>query len=264
MSGKNKNYKHGRKNQWRNWAWKEIAKRVEDVKNAKVLYLAARSDLDRGVAVRHGFSPDNMFAIDKDVDVASELRERNVNAMCGDIFECAYSGIKFFDVLYFDLCCGVNEKLINFVVTSLMVPNTTTVVLINVMRGRDKYIKKIKSAINTEYKPRNALIYQFIRMSFLRLYWYDGFAMLNDDNAQQVFSWVDNKLSPVVRSYTGNKVIMDSLIYKVPKILSRSTDDIKFYDKMLARKHSFSRHLSAAKAISTMRKNGTLPSSPRW
>lgn len=59
------NYNFDEKNKWRIWNWNRIRERLTcKPRDALVLYLAGPQDLDRAVAMRKGFDPLNMIAVE--------------------------------------------------------------------------------------------------------------------------------------------------------------------------------------------------------
>lgn len=78
-------YKNGPKNQWRRTLWNAIADATPDRRNELVLYLPGSKDLDRPEAVRRGFLPANMIAVERSPAVASELRQRGVTVIQSDL-----------------------------------------------------------------------------------------------------------------------------------------------------------------------------------
>lgn len=256
-------YKHGRKNQWRRRSWREIAKRVENKKDARVLYLAGRQDLDRSVAIKKGFQPDNLFAVDNCPGVVEELRKRRCNAICGDVFDVAIAGRDFFNVLYLDLTGGVSLKLHVFFELLILSSVVDRVVLLNLLNGRDRYSNKFKEVYKDEVKCRAELAYGFLLKLFHECVVERVSTLRFQD--QRYHDLMKEMLSPVVGVYKGKKSSFSTLVFTLPAIFEvdfqkeiKRGEAFKIVDKKFVRK------LAAAKAVAKMRRSGKLPGSPRW
>jgi hypothetical protein len=282
-TGRDKNYKHGRKNQWRRWAWKEIAKRVDSQKTAKVLYLAGRDDLDRAVAVANGFMPENLYAVDKDIKVVEGLKKKGCLALCGDFIEIAIAGRNFFDVFYADFCCGWNDTIEEICALAIL-SNKEQIVMCNMQRGRDK-VNDVKRFLGTpeDEKNRARLLVNNIILKTGNLYakFWGASEMeriladlIGSKNIKLSVTQEDKlisnyikltiyyNLNPAFRTYQGNRVYMDSVVFNTYPLFG---GDIKAtnrdnYNKL----RSLNNKLRSIKAIATMRKNGTLERCPRW
>lgn len=112
---KSEGYKFGIKNNWRRQIWNEISSRIKvPKKEAIVVYLAGKEDLDRKVAIEKGFKPYNLIAIDRDKDVIDHLKSRGVLAIQGDLFDVIKGFCGNIDVLVADMCCGVTDEVYEF------------------------------------------------------------------------------------------------------------------------------------------------------
>lgn len=148
-------YKFGNKNNWRRWAWNRINERYSlPKKDAIIIYLAGKEDLDRKIAIEKGFNPNNMIAVDKNPDVIKHLRNKNVTCIEGDIIE-VISNFKYtkskINILIADFCCGLNNNIhdLSLFLTTSSIGNSfdnDSILLFNFMRGRDK------SLLLEEYK----------------------------------------------------------------------------------------------------------------
>jgi len=111
-------YKFGNKNNWRRWVWNRISERYRKPKSeAIIVYLAGTEDLDRKIALEHGFKPYNMIAVDRDINVVEALRTKGALAIQGDLFEVlkGFSGTQCrINILIADICCGVSDDIYNF------------------------------------------------------------------------------------------------------------------------------------------------------
>ena len=134
------NYKFGTKNQWRRTIWNRIDERLQvHPRDAVVLYLAGLSDIDRQIAMRHGFRDKNLIAIDFEKSVVEHLRGKGVLAVDAALSDVLtnWSGLDV-HVVYADLCCGIlMESLSSAVAVSCNHRFKDAVVMFNLMRGRD-------------------------------------------------------------------------------------------------------------------------------
>lgn len=133
-------YKNGPKNQWRRTLWNAIADATPDRRNELVLYLPGSKDLDRPEAVRRGFLPANMIAVERSPAVASELRQRGVTVIQSDLLSVlrAWPASQPLGVVLADLQCGLTtdaQMLAQGMRRHRAMPATT--VAVNLMRGRD-------------------------------------------------------------------------------------------------------------------------------
>lgn len=263
-SGRNKNYKHGRKNQWRNWAWKEIASRIDNVKDSKVLYLAGWADIDRRVAVRSGFSPDNIVAVDNSLKVVSSLRRRKVTSLCGDIFNIIYSDPEFFDVFYIDLCCGYTEDVYRFISWLVTAKCGKKVILLNLQRGRDQFSSKVKKHFNTTEVNRAKLVYFTYCIYMIFNCFGREFENYPDEEKIPIQRALEGYVCPCFRSYKGSSVVMDTIIFNSRSSFHRGFMMEKVFLQERNPFPSELRSLAAAKAIRTMKMGGKLAASPRW
>lgn len=264
VGGKDKNYKHGRKNQWRRWAWKEIAKRVDNRKKAKVLYLAGAKDLDRAVAVKKGFSPNNLYAVDNSEQVVKKLKRKGCLAIQGNAVDIIESAGDFFDVLFLDFCSGFTPDILRLIdIINSGGCSNGKVVLVNLQRGRDKWVKYVRGILAKyagtfyeEYTDRSGLFYALMMFSKIVREGIDP----NTKECGKVEKYIDaaGKLRPRFRSYKGNKVTMDTIVFTVSHIFREKEG------RGLHRSSCGTRTLTALKAVSTMRSQGTLPPSPRY
>lgn len=134
------NYKNGQKNNWRRTMWNVVAKEITDRKTALILYLPGAADLDRSEAIRRGFKPANMIAVERDAEVAEELRNKGVTTIRGKLNAILENWPERHpvDVVIADFQCGFNNdtsRTIEILMTSPAFDGA--VVVINMQRGRD-------------------------------------------------------------------------------------------------------------------------------
>lgn len=104
-------YKFGDKNNWRRWVWNRICERLtKPRRDAVVVYLPGKEDLDRKVAVERGFSPYNLIAVDRSPSVVSIMKAKGALCIEGnliDVLQCFKNTNVRVDVVLADLCCGL-------------------------------------------------------------------------------------------------------------------------------------------------------------
>lgn len=256
------NYKHGRKNQWRNWVWREIARRVDDVGSAKVLYMPCVEDFDRAVAVRNGFSPNNLYAVDKDKSIVAQLRKNNVLAIHGDFFDVAMADADFFDVHCADLCEGVTRKVVCYVINLVAAGTRDKAVLLNMTRAHDRMGAMLSEAVDRKTKDRARLLMNFYA-KFLHKNW---FPSLDHELHQCTFiPFFEQMFLPVFRSYKGCGVVMDSVVFRMPKGTWQALHQQPHLGlPVRSYKKNVDPQFAAIKAIGTMRGSGQLRSCSKW
>lgn len=140
--GRKQQYKFGAKNNWRARVWNRAVSRMAvPPRDAVALYLAGPDDQDRPLAVRKGFDPLNLIAVNDDQAVVDRIRESGGIAVRGDIFEVmwrwpASTPLSFLNI---DLCCGLQGMAMAMGVASILQPPRANnlVVALNFQRGRD-------------------------------------------------------------------------------------------------------------------------------
>lgn len=139
------NYKFGRKNHARRWVWNRTSERLRasgfGICESVVLYLAGAQDLDRPVALSHGFRSNNLIAIERDPAVCRELRRAGVLAIHGDAAEVVaafpVSRVPVVALILDTMMPGGNAANRLFEVAMLTVERGG-VVAINLQRGRER------------------------------------------------------------------------------------------------------------------------------
>lgn len=135
-----KDYKFGSKNNWRRWCWNRISERMIKPKpDCIVLYLAGAQDLDRPIAISHGFRAANLIAIERDGKSISMLREAGVLAINSDLESVCWSWAEpAVEVLYADFCCGLTPKIVGLLAMLPFLPAfQDTTIMINLLAGRE-------------------------------------------------------------------------------------------------------------------------------
>lgn len=136
-----RDYKVGRKNQWRRELWNAITDRLHvPAREALVLYLAGPDDLDRPLALARGFKPLNLIAVDRDAETVTRLRRSGALCVRGDMVDVVLSwpSDKPLGVILGDFCSGLEKRLWELAAyTALMPQFWDAVIAVNLQRGRD-------------------------------------------------------------------------------------------------------------------------------
>lgn len=144
MNGVN-DYLFEDKNRWRIMVWSRIVGRLKRCgkkpQDCLVVYLAGPQDLDRAVAMRKGFLPSNLIAVEIDGARVDGLRDQSVLTIRADMFDTLmnWRHKRKPDVVYADLCSNLNPKTIDRLCSVLLTSNVPheTVVIVNFQRGRE-------------------------------------------------------------------------------------------------------------------------------
>lgn len=134
------NYQNGQKNHWRRVAWNVISKRVSDPKNSIVVYLPGSTDLDRAEAIRRGFMPANLIAVERDPRVAESLRRKGVTVVVGELTKvlCSWPTHTPINVVIADFQCGISSVVEDYMQAWNFHPALSRAcTVVNVQRGRD-------------------------------------------------------------------------------------------------------------------------------
>lgn len=280
------NYKTGTKNNWRRQCWNEVAARITNKKDAKIIYLAAEQDMDRRVAVSKGFSAQNMIAVDQRIEVVKQLRKQSKLAIHGKI-EHVLEIYDECDVAHIDLCCGFTDIALEIYQALLSGRKKKGMVLVlNFLRGREQ---GFFSDLANEYKevnktaPRNFIFGNdslvkhrgavFLYMMF-QIQLKQNRDIFKAYTAEEVINYFQRLLCSEVgynsklltyKSTAGNQRF-DTLILSNPFEPSDFNGLHKIEDFVSPRtgKNMESviidtrRQLAAIKAVQTMRKNGSL------
>jgi hypothetical protein len=143
MNGSTKDYKFGRKNNWRRWNWNQILHRTNGREKTEiVLYLAGPDDLDRPIAIGKGVPSRNLIAVDRVFDNVAGVRARKGYAIQADILDLLRAWPPDVQVcaVVLDLCSGLwdRERLSRLCALFMLHPSLQNAVLgCNLQRGRD-------------------------------------------------------------------------------------------------------------------------------
>jgi len=236
-SGATKNYKFGQKNNWRRQAWNELTCRILKYKKpsaAIILYLAGQQDLDRKIAIDHGFHPDNLIIIERNKDNIKTLRQQAKIVIQGDLIDILAAwkpdGLPI-DIIYADLCCGIEPRTIAIYRAIANKPCFWGAnVLINFQRGRDARFTSSKE------KGEIDLIFPEIGKHRGKLYLAYSIFVYSGGNRAILTAEIPRHY-PCYLSYQSGSLCMDSIIFKIPeKEKPRSVEEERiFWEKIKTR-----------------------------
>lgn len=129
--------------------WNCATKNVNSVKDATVLYLPGSLDLDRPEAIRRGFKPANLIAIERDLDVAKHLRKKGVTTIVGTLNDVIKSWPinKPIDLIIADFQCGITDEVAEFIDLYTYHPALWQAsIVVNCMRGRDQKYTELSTS----------------------------------------------------------------------------------------------------------------------
>lgn len=295
MNGADKDYKFGQKNNWRRRVWNEIARRVADRRNALVLYLAGEQDLDRKVAVEHGFRPNNMIIVEKDKRVAACLRAEGkvvLNMSLNDALYAWPNESPEVAVVYADLCCGLQPDV--GALDDVMGEKPSffgAVALVNMLRGRDAASNDARQVgarfLPDEWQKHRGclmLVLEALTMLSVNKYgneytygtktpWLDSSRELVplhlgpfDAKDMHMFGQLWKTLCVLPLSYNSGKNIMDSIVYQgvfsKDPALAREIFKKQSAARTWPTDDSMRHQIRAALAVRTMRTSGRLAHAP--
>lgn len=285
--GASKDYRFGTKDHWRRWMWNRIADRLlVPPKSATAIYFAGNGDHDRREAIRRGFHGGNLISIERDEPTARSLRARGVTVIPGDALEilAAWPPGRPCNVLALDFCSGVYVDRVFEIGGILTNPAFDGAVLAaNFLRGRDdiqRHFPKlhapgapIRFPETIDEKHRGAkfalgLSFRFLvtverALALILAANHDPeissdldrelFAepLLEEDLAayrSEIFDMVNGASFHTYRSTAGSQVF-DSVVLKIPSVPSTERSKPR---------RTVARSISAALAVSTMRRRGDL------
>jgi hypothetical protein len=279
-------YKFGPKGNWRRWQWNRIVERLSVApRDALVLYLPGKDDLDRREAIRRGFRVENLIAIDTNNEVIDKMRKNGNIAIRSKLSRVAlaWSGEPSIDVIVADYCCGMETEVADLqlaLITSSGI-SSNVVVSANLQRGRDKVRQAAKSVmecfgvdLNKEFGKHRGVHFMLSIRMMLDFMVHGGnpckigiIDKIEEDRislSNKYWEFIMSK-KPVFNSYrsnSGKNLFFDSLVFNFiitresRKILSRTLNE-----EILK---PYAAKISAAKAIRTRRANGTLPMASSW
>lgn len=221
MSGAERDYKFGNKNNWRRWLWNRIRERLSiPPSEATVVYLAGAQNLDAEEAIRRGFRRENLIAIDKDQDIVRQLRQNGSLALQADITIAAWAINRPVHVLLMDFCSGLEAHIADYA-HALLAKKTlwNCVVATNLLRGRDASSTRLRQAFSECGKHRSEILRTEM---FLQLQRYIARRIWNPDKPSeerdQFYAqfWKKFNGTVAISSYKSGPQYFDSSVYLNP------------------------------------------------
>jgi hypothetical protein len=154
-------YANGTKQTWRGWQWNKIVEKLcrgrslgpastkEILKTKTILYLVGPHDIDREVAIKKGFSNENLIAVDIERDRVVSARNGGGFALHGGLSDvlAAWPVDRSIDGIVADFCAGIDDRFNTFAMALANVKFTKCVVAVNLLRGRDKINDSVRNAM---------------------------------------------------------------------------------------------------------------------
>lgn len=233
------NYKFGQKNNWRRSVWNELARRTQDRRNARILYLAGPQDLDAIVAAQKGFSAGNMIAVEGNEQRAAQLRIQGRNTICANIADVLFSWPKRHDVhvINADFCAGLTIDAIDIVDAMSFPALSQSVAVINMQRGRDAQSNSVRtllrkaedagaaSTLDMKHRGFQLLFLHSLELAFVAVMGHqlrggngcmipDG--LMEDEEFIGLVDMFIQSYHPRFFSYKSGRVRMDSVVFQHP------------------------------------------------
>lgn len=235
-------YSFEEKNRWRVMMWHRVTARLKrwhvSVPEALVIYLSGEQDLDRKVALKKGFSWDNLISIEKDKTKVKALRDRHVNTIHGDIAHVLleWTHEKQPGVVYADLCSNLSRNVVIKFIDSLWGGTPLAkncVVVLNFQRGREhenivaqfleddeEFADQFARDFGVDKKHRGmqflvAMVsyFQLLNKEAKEKGLASAFTGISGENETDLCVNVLKSLNPECLSYRGNNVWMDSVVF---------------------------------------------------
>ena len=285
-------YTFGSKKHWRRTMWNAIASRIDvPAREAVVLYLGGKEDLDREVAVSKGFKQENLIFVDRSREIVSLQRSRGTLAVSADFVETCFSLPPSMKVhaVFGDFCRGLSPAFLDSLYFLLWAPNLESSVFAwNFLRGRDPQWNEFRQCFDgqqdigghsAKHRGIQFQTYLWIQMSTLLI---PGLELRRDGveyvggkpmSAQELQKLVRSWFSAInlagdfaTLSYRSvAKQTFDSVIYK--NICERMDADLRAkWSKTFADTYGepqVKRSLAASWAHRTMRQNKSGPYATR-
>jgi hypothetical protein len=184
MSSGLDSYDNPEKNKWRRWQWEQATRLLPEfimrpsfnprklnaidritVQNKTVAYLCGPDDLDRHVALQLGYLPENLLAIDKNAANIDSVRRNGGTGISCDLSKFLLSASGFHvDILLADFTWGITSNFFEFLISMFAsdVISDDTVVVINLLRGRDSHSNFLRDLI-AQYEHKIAPQFKTMR-----------------------------------------------------------------------------------------------------
>ncbi len=129
------------KAEWREWAWRELAKRsAVPVAEARVMYLCGPEPRDVPAALAAGFLRENLIAIDVNPESVMRSRKEGVTAVSATMWDAIHSYPEGWPLngLLLDYCSGFSREQQLTALTLALFFRIDGGIVVNLQRGRDK------------------------------------------------------------------------------------------------------------------------------
>jgi hypothetical protein len=292
-----KDYDFANKEKWRVWTWNQIRRKLKvPIKDAVGLYFPGPQDLDRPVAIKKGFSPHNLFGVERDCATVKALRKNKVNVIEGDLM----ATIRYWsttppqlDFINADFTCGITPATLAFLAALYGCDGMTnpTVVVVNLLRGRDKQLndltdaafarrtvgnkvlkcifpKKEQSKIHRGKKYAiSGLLWMATHRKCVMIHhkkhgWDKALTHMTIEYMKSLKLSFYSYKSPKGRCYMDSCAFVASKteFYHNSKVFGEIAERMEVNRKIISGCENLKTKVAAAKAIRTMRIEGTLPS----
>lgn len=254
-------YKFGTKNNWRRQIWNELSKRTS--KDAIILYLSGREDLDRPVAVAHGFKPWNLIAVDKDESVVNDLRSQGKLAIKGnleDVLKSWKNSTVVPQIILADFTSGLTDDAMATIASTVNLTDLTEkqiIICANLLRGRkESSIRATLSELFSKETEDKKISHHrgFILFHTIVEIIGNGWGYLPRLTAQEIdrMFTIMNPRFYSYKSIAGSQHF-DSSLFTWPT---------RYEFKGTRPDGKLTKEIAACLAVRTMRKNGTLKRCP--
>lgn len=245
-------YINTRKQEWRQWAWKQLRERASvSSQLATVLYLAGPSPEDWKVATRNGFCIHNLVAVDKSHEAITAARNAGLIGIVGCLSDAMMKFREDVHGCLADYCGGMSAE--RFAETRSLVTMTDGGVVMNFQRGRESSFatRKMRDALNALGMHELHRGSQWLLCNAMQ-HWHVGefgtdIWESNDIDAdvygdvemaastQEIADTLEQlnaSLKPAMYSYTANSVTMDSIAVSNRTHRNATKDRVQHTDSM--------------------------------
>jgi hypothetical protein len=212
------------KKDWRGWQWNRVSERLPTigVDQAIGLYLCGPEDIDRRIAMKKGFDPLNLIAVDLDAANVERVRSAGGLAIQAELSEVvlAWPLHTRLNFVCADFCGGLDGNAQRLLVAmSQMQGQSHTrsigcVISCNLQRGRDVASGDFRATLiehGQNEKHRGLLFFQAALATLSRVVAPDD----EEAGLAGVREW-GHRFVPALHSYRGARVMMDSVVFLWP------------------------------------------------
>lgn len=222
------NYRFGQKNNWRRTVWNEMASRVKNRRDARILYLAGEQNLDSEIAEQKGFRKQNMIAIEIDKGRTASLRANSVNTINGNLMDVLYNWPHKHkvDVVVADFCFGFEAKSVDLFDSISNPALVDAACLINFQRGRDSSTNELRKMLggNKVFTPtadgdiQEVASEKHRAAQYLQWHALETVRACNADSilgieTNALVSMLLTRMKPRFLSYRSGRIYMDSAVF---------------------------------------------------